>query len=205
MIDYEFSNDISNASILLAFEINKSFDIDYFYFLDQSENVLSEILEEIKNQNLESDRIEQKIFTEVNFSNLANTVNVKQDVSGFKVEISALNFIFDMNGGYRKLVTQTVIVPHENVCFLSNSSTEYSEVDLTIKGTGENVYLWVERYDAERTKLRKNTIGINYGGWQTTFSVFELSKNLDINKNWFPKKTNLKSPVSEYLKPFLIK
>ena len=60
------------------------------------------------------------------------------------------------------------------------------------------------RYDAYRTKLRKNTIGINYGDWTTKYSVFEIKKT-DSIKSWFPTKNNSISPFANYLKPFIEK
>ena len=205
MIDFEVDSNMTNAVPLMVFNPLKNYDLDYYYFIDKKNNILEDILNKIDSFDLQTESIENKIFTEVNFSNLSNTINVKKQGNDFLIEISQLNFIFDMNGGYRKLVVQSVLVTHEETAFLSYSATEYVEVDLTVKGTGENVYIWKERYDASRPKLRKNTIGINYGGWQTTFSVFEVKEKVNTLQKWFPKKETIKSPIYSYLKPFFEK
>lgn len=153
--------------------------------------------------------IDKTFFNEFNISNrFEDSISVSKSGENIIISISQPNFIFDSLGGYRILNNQNITIPHENVLYLSASQTEYKEINSNVKGTGESVYLYTERYDVNRVFKRKNTVGINYNGWSPVYPVFMIKNgggSSDSTNKWFPIKTFSKSPYYSKLEPFFTK
>ena len=136
----------------------------------------------------------------------SKSIVVVETAEGTNITVNSPTYVFDVAGGYRILNPDNLVVNFEETVYLSATENSYTEVDMSAKGTGQNLYLIKERYDVYRTKLRKNLIGINYYGWSTQFSAFEIkTQSSSTNSMWMPSKSNVISPFRNYLKPFIQK
>ena len=178
-------NESGSKLIMFSPPPNTTWEIDYFYLLDNN-NVFT------KNIN----KVNTPFF-------LSKTITITYENEVVSITSVPNTFLFDVSGGYRKLVTN-ITLDFSEVVYLSSAPDSYVEVDMTKKGTGENVYLWKERYDAKRTKPRENLIGINYHGWSPNHASLQKTSTSDYKK-WFPNKSNTVSPFKSTLKPFIQK
>ena len=190
--------DISNDLIIFGFSQLKQIEVAYFYLVPIENNVFAELTKKYSTIS--------QIDSPINISNRSISVTkVNEDI---KIEIPKTEYVLDSKGGYRILAPQTVTVPFQNGVYFSKSSTKYIPVNFDEKGSGENVYLYVCRYDYFSViRPAKYTIGINYERWSPIYPIFELSNNNSSSNvsSWFPNKSNAVSPFKSTLKPFIQK
>ena len=187
-VNLNVDSDLTNAVIVINPNPNVQLEIDSCYLFKANNNFITDLI--------------KRYYANIPIA-FSKSIVVTQEDESVNITVNTPAYIFDVAGGYRILNPGNLVVNFEETVYLSVTENSYTEVDMSLKGTGQTVYLIKERYDAYRNKLRNNLIGINYYGWTSQFSVFEL-KSQDY-KNWMPSKSNIISPFRNYLKPFIQK
>ena len=189
-VDINVNSDITNAVIMINPNPNVQLELDSCYLFKANNNFITNLI--------------KPYYENIPFSfSKSITVTEAEDVN---INVNSYCYVFDVAGGYRELNAGNLVVNFEEAVYLSATENIYTDVDMSKKGTGQTVYLIKERYDAYRTKLRNNLIGINYYGWSANHPSLKIEKTITSDyKKWFPNKSNIVSPLKSTLKPFIQK